>query len=91
MFRQLLRPIIQTTRTGARASHDIPHDVRPPHLDEVPVPCGSWKEAYDKANQRYNLQLAVSVVTLIATIAVGRYNGMLWLNFTPPTPKPKEE
>lgn len=91
MFRQILRPVARIARTGTRSSsHEVPHEVRPPHMDEVPVPAGSWKEAYDKANQRYNLQLAVGIVAFIVTVAVGRYNGMLWLNFAPPKPKKEE-
>lgn len=87
----MLRPIIQNTRTGTRSCHPIPHEVRAGHMDEVLVPSGSWQEAYDKANRKYNLQLAIGVVSLVVTIAFGRYNGMLWLNFAPPKPKPESE
>ncbi|KOC71185.1 hypothetical protein WH47_06246 [Habropoda laboriosa] len=89
MFRHILRPIARNTRTGTR-SYQVPHDVRPPSMDEVPVPHGSWQEAYNKAQTKYNLQLAAGVLVLIATIVTGRMNGTLWLNFLPPTPKDSE-
>ena len=84
----MLRPVLRTTRSGTRSFH-IPHDCRPPHMDELPLPCGSWQEAHDKAQAKYNMQLAVGVVTLIGTIVIGRMNGMLWLNYKTPVP-PKE-
>nr|XP_034172347.1 uncharacterized protein LOC117600707 isoform X2 [Osmia lignaria] len=89
MLRHMLRPIVQNTRMGARSYH-VPHDVRPPHMDEVLVPSGSWQEAYTKANRKYNLVLALGITSLLVTIAIGRWNGTLWLNFAPPKPKPKE-
>ena len=84
----MLRPVTRITRSGTR-SFQIPHDCRPPHMDELPVPCGSWQEAYDKAQSKYNLQLAVGIVTLLGTIVIGRMNGMLWLNYSAPVP-PKQ-
>ncbi|XP_043263125.1 uncharacterized protein LOC122403590 [Colletes gigas] len=87
MFRHLLRPVLQTTRSGTRSSSHIPHDVRPPTMDEVIVPSGSWQEHYNKAQTRYNLQLVSGVALLVVTIVIGRINGTLWLNFAPPTPK----
>lgn len=41
-------------------------------MDELPVPCGSWQEAHDKAQSKNNLQLAVGVVVLIGTIVIVR-------------------
>ncbi|XP_076177758.1 cytochrome c oxidase subunit 7B [Ptiloglossa arizonensis] len=85
MFRHLLKPVLQSTRIGTR-SYKVPHDVRPPHMDEIVVPSGSWKELHDKNQRRYNLTLIAGVVVLLVTIAVGRSNGTLWLNYSPPTP-----
>ncbi|KZC04262.1 PREDICTED: uncharacterized protein LOC107187045 [Dufourea novaeangliae] len=87
MFRHLVRPVVQTTRRSSHAAPKIPHELRPAHMDELPVPYGCWKESYDKANRKYNLQLAAGVGIFVATVAFGRATGMLWLNYSTPTPK----
>ncbi|XP_053987332.1 uncharacterized protein LOC128880853 [Hylaeus volcanicus] len=89
MFRHILRPVLQKTRSGARAYH-IPRESRPPHMDELPVPSGSWQEAYNKDQKKYNMQLVAGIASLAITIAFGRSTGLLWLNYAPPKPKPKE-
>ncbi|XP_033340638.2 cytochrome c oxidase subunit 7B [Megalopta genalis] len=86
MFRHLLRPVRQITRPGTR-SMQIPNDVRPPHMDELLVPQGCWKTAYEKNQRRYNMHLAAGVIGLIGTIAIGRATGWLWLNYSAPVPK----
>lgn len=47
----------------------VPDNVKPPSMDEVLVPCGSWKEANAKARTKYNIQFVAGVVILVATIA----------------------
>lgn len=49
--------------------NQIPDNVKPPSMDEVLVPCGSWKEANAKARTKYNMQFVAGVVILVATIA----------------------
>lgn len=53
---------------GVRSYH-VPNEVRPPSMDEVLVPQGSWQQSYSKAQQKYNLQLAAGIIILGATIA----------------------
>ncbi|XP_031844078.1 cytochrome c oxidase subunit 7B [Nomia melanderi] len=92
MFRHLTRPVLQITRKGVRPSSSgtsaLPEQLRKPaHFDELPVPQGCWKEAYNKNQRKYNAQLAFGVTFLVATIAFGRITDLLWLNFSAPTPK----
>ena len=54
---------------GVRSYH-VPNELRPPTMDEVVVPQGSWQEAHAKAQRKYNLQLAAGIIILGATIAV---------------------
>lgn len=37
------------------------------HMNYLPVPEGSWQEAYNKQNAKYNQLLALSVVTFVVT------------------------
>lgn len=53
---------------GVRSYH-VPNEVRPPTMDEVIVPQGSWQQSYSKAQQKHNLQLAAGIIILGATIA----------------------
>lgn len=53
---------------GVRFYH-VPNELRPPTMDEVLVPQGSWQEAHAKAQRKYNLQLAAGIIILGATIA----------------------
>lgn len=49
--------------------NQVPDNVKPPSMDEVLVPCGSWKEANAKTRTKYNIQFVAGVVILVATIA----------------------
>ncbi|CAK9830675.1 hypothetical protein ANTRET_LOCUS7804 [Anthophora retusa] len=89
MLSHILRPIARNARTGARSYH-VPDAVKPPSMDELPIPCGSWQEANKKAQAKYNLQLVAGIAILVGTIVVGRLNKTLWLNFLPPNPKKSE-
>ncbi|XP_033310182.1 uncharacterized protein LOC117210878 [Bombus bifarius] len=86
MLRHILQPIVRNTRNGVRSYH-VPNELRPPSMDEVLVPQGSWQQSHAKAQQKYNLQLAAGIIILGATIAYGRVSGLLWLNFRPPKPE----
>ncbi|KAK9302455.1 hypothetical protein QLX08_005529 [Tetragonisca angustula] len=90
MLRHLLQPIVRNTRNGVRFYH-VPNELRPPTMDEVLVPQGSWQEAHAKAQRKYNLQLAAGIIILGATIAFGRITGLLWLNYRPPKPEDRPQ
>lgn len=38
------------------------------HMDNLPVPEGSWEESYRKNQTKYNVQLLISVGVTIATL-----------------------
>ncbi|XP_076445991.1 uncharacterized protein LOC143283660 [Babylonia areolata] len=40
------------------------------HMNNMPVPQGSWQENYNRRNSKWNVQLAISSVVLIATIYI---------------------
>lgn len=39
-------------------------------MDDMPVPCGSWKEHYTKRNRHYNKVLVFGMVSLIGSILI---------------------
>eukprot|EP00745_Piridium_sociabile_P035446 TRINITY_DN6195_c0_g1_i1.p2 TRINITY_DN6195_c0_g1~~TRINITY_DN6195_c0_g1_i1.p2 ORF type:complete len:102 (-),score=28.26 TRINITY_DN6195_c0_g1_i1:459-764(-) len=38
------------------------------HMNDLPVPQGSWRDNYNQRNAKFNMQLAVSAVALVATV-----------------------
>jgi len=40
-----------------------------PTINDIPGPCGSWKEYYNARQKVYNTQLIVGIGVLIGTIA----------------------
>ncbi|XP_050727617.1 uncharacterized protein LOC127004175 [Eriocheir sinensis] len=43
-------------------------DYKPPSMADLPVPQGSWQDAYSAKQRTYNLQLLAGVVTLGGTM-----------------------
>ncbi len=59
------------TFTVRQSSHyKPPANWKPVHLDEMPVPQGSWKAAFDAKQQKYNMQLAAGAVLFALTVGV---------------------
>ena len=59
-------------RSGSHHSQVVPYELRPPTLDEYPVPQGSWQEDYNKKQKRFNIHLAAGVIIFSSTIAFVR-------------------
>jgi hypothetical protein len=53
-------------------------------MDEFPVPSGSWKEAYNKQQSKYNKQLALGLMAITITISYIMTSGDIDLVLTPP-------
>ena len=45
-----------------------PASWKPVHLDELPVPQGSWKAAYEAKQKSYNVHLAAGVAIFVFTV-----------------------
>jgi len=43
-------------------------DIKLPTINDIPAPCGPWKEHYDAKQKIYNAQLIAGVAILIGTI-----------------------
>jgi hypothetical protein len=57
---------------------------RPAVMNEFPVPSGSWKEAYNKQQSKYNKQLALGVIAITVTLGYVFTKGGIDLVLTPP-------
>lgn len=57
--------------TGSR-SYSIygPTNYKPPSMDDLPVPQGSWQQAHNKKQASYNLQLAACLAFTVLTLVV---------------------
>ncbi|CAH0682897.1 unnamed protein product [Spodoptera exigua] len=57
---------------------------KPPTMDELPVPRGSWQAQYDANQRRYNLVLLFGIAFTAGTLAVAKASGLVYLNYSPP-------
>lgn len=55
------------------AHHGPPADYRQPTMDDIPVPCGSWKENYENNQRKYNVQLVFGSGFFVLTLIVVRF------------------
>lgn len=84
MFARALGVTLRRTaiaRASRRCAHDAGHDVghyhapnwpekfRAPHMDELPVPKGSWKESFDKSNGKHTRNMLVGIAFFLATVS----------------------
>ncbi|PSN29558.1 hypothetical protein C0J52_22668 [Blattella germanica] len=67
----------------ARAYHPPAH-YKPPSMDDLPVPQGSWKADYESRQRKYNLQFIVGVSFLTFTVGFMSQSGLLEFNYSQP-------
>ncbi|CAG7717619.1 unnamed protein product [Allacma fusca] len=68
--------------------HAVPHELRPVHLDELPVPEGSWQTYHDQQNLKFNIHLLVGVGFAIFTyVAIQQSGVMTWNASIPKLPE----
>ncbi|XP_025997254.1 uncharacterized protein LOC105201600 [Solenopsis invicta] len=85
MLRHILRPIVRNFKNGTRsASSHAAVDVKLPTINDIPQPCGPWKEHYDARQKVYNAQLIAGLAVLISTITYIKMSGVIFFNFNPP-------
>ncbi|KAG7207286.1 hypothetical protein KM043_008956 [Ampulex compressa] len=87
MLQQLLRPVARSLRTSGTRSYHLPENYKPPHMNDLPVPQGSWQEHYNAKQARYNVQLIGGVVVFAGTVTYMLTSGLVFFNFWVPTPK----
>merc|ERR1711976_313048 len=104
MFRKLI-PVARTVAATARTNnvqavrcmsahgHEKPEvEVVKEHMssmDFLPVPQGSWQEAYDKKNSRLNIMLGSSALFFVLTIFAAKQAGVWLFHRTPDYKKVK--
>ncbi|CAH0675723.1 unnamed protein product [Chilo suppressalis] len=79
--RQIVSRFMQQT---ARRYHAGEGHFKPPTMDDLPVPRGSWQAQYDANQRRYNAALVLGIGFCAATIVVAKTSGLVYLNYSPP-------
>ncbi|XP_013141581.1 PREDICTED: uncharacterized protein LOC106105701 [Papilio polytes] len=59
-------------------------EVKPPSMDELPVPNGSWQARYDASQRHYNSVLAFGVAFAAFSVVVAKSSGLVYFNYSPP-------
>ncbi|XP_053604462.1 uncharacterized protein LOC128671752 [Plodia interpunctella] len=78
------RPIVSRLfQQTARRYHGESH-FKPPSMDELPVPAGSWQAQYDANQRRYNAALLFGLAFTAGTLVVAKASGLVYLNYSPP-------
>ncbi|KAA2221032.1 hypothetical protein F0L46_25955, partial [Salinarimonas soli] len=57
---------------------------KPPTMDELPVPKGSWQSHHDANQRRFNAVLLFGIAFTAATFVVAKTSGLVYLNYSPP-------
>ena len=58
---------VTAVRHGHYPSQVEVHKAALATTDNLPVPSGSWQEYYNKKNSKYNMQVAINLLAMIAT------------------------
>ena len=77
--RQIVSRLLQQQ---VRRYHD--GHFKPPTMDELPVPRGSWQSQYDANQRRYNTALLLGIGFTAVTLVVAKASGLIYLNYSPP-------
>ncbi|CAH2047603.1 unnamed protein product, partial [Iphiclides podalirius] len=59
-------------------------EFKPPTMDELPVPKGSWQARYDANQRRYNSALLFGLAFTTVSIIVAKTSGLVYFNYGPP-------
>ncbi|CAB3246745.1 unnamed protein product [Arctia plantaginis] len=79
----ITRPVVSRLfQQTVRRYHD--NHFKPPTMDELPVPRGSWQAQHDANQRRYNTALLLGVVFSVGTLVVAKASGLVYLNYYPP-------
>lgn len=79
----ITRPVVSRLfQQTVRRYHD--NHFKPPTMDELPVPRGSWQAQYDANQRRYNTALVVGIGFTVATLITAKATGLVYLNYSPP-------
>ncbi|CAG5117189.1 unnamed protein product [Candidula unifasciata] len=90
-------PRLQQSR---RMGHAVPAHWKPirqiceenkAHMNFLPVPEGSWQEAYNKQQSKWNRLLALSVLSVVVTAVALWQTGSIYLHTAPPLRNKKKE
>lgn len=68
---------------GARRSLAKQAIFRPANMDELPIPCGSWKAHHEAKQKKYYLDLAIGILSLIISLAAIKVENIEF-NYSPP-------
>ncbi|XP_013787618.1 uncharacterized protein LOC106471557 [Limulus polyphemus] len=82
VFRRILPSAVRQCKRGM-AGH-APTHYKPPSMNDLPVPSGSWQEVYNKKQTKYNIQLLLGTGFFIGSVAYAMMSGDIDFNLAPP-------
>ncbi|XP_026744590.1 uncharacterized protein LOC113505917 [Trichoplusia ni] len=77
------RPIVSRLfQQSVRRYHN--EHFKPPSMDELPIPRGSWQAQHDANQRKYNAALLFGIAFATGTLIVAKTSGLIYLNYSPP-------
>ncbi|KAK4296110.1 hypothetical protein Pmani_031372 [Petrolisthes manimaculis] len=58
-------------------------EFKPPTLNDLPVPQGSWRDTYNQRQRKYNLQLVGGLLFTGGTLAFAKESGLIFFGYGP--------
>lgn len=72
-----------TKRFGSDHGYSKTPAIKPPTLNEMPTPKGSWATEHSRQQSKYNMHLAAGLGFTAFTLFVGYQSGSFYLNYGP--------
>jgi len=73
------------TARSARGYKNLPY--KPPSMNEMPTPQGSWAQRYQRVQRTYNIQLGAAIGFAGFTVFVAKQTGLVDFQWGPGKPK----
>ncbi|KAK3852220.1 hypothetical protein Pcinc_041183 [Petrolisthes cinctipes] len=81
MFTRAARNVLKTC--PPRRGMAYVAEFKPPTMNDLPVPQGSWREHYNQRQRKNNIHLVAGILFTGATVAYAKESGLMVFGYGP--------